>query len=199
MFRWILFFFYFSIVSSFLNMKIEYDNKDYSKLSILKNSYKDFFKKPIQYEHYSNNIIFESNLSPLIKGKEKYKFFLNSLQSISKIIFYKQNIDILYTKETKDEIEILWKLEGNLKLFIPFSMKGDSYYEKDEEGFLKSHYISFHIEPDFYFYNFTDIINFNYDSLCPCSFQTKKNNTENYPHPLLKRPIRVPVNYKKIL
>lgn len=192
MFRWLLFFFYFSIVSSFLSIKMQYDNSDYSKSSILKYNYKNFFKKPIEYSLYSKNIIFQTNFSPPIEGKEQYKFIFNSLQFISKIIFQTENIDILYTKETIDEVEILWKLNGFTKTFFPISVKGVSVYEKDERGFLKSHNITLNLKPNMVssFSNITEIQPQYFleyiKQFCP-----NNDDDDNYPHPLLNRPIPV--------
>jgi len=185
MFRLILLFLFFSVISSFIDT-------EYSKTFFLKENYKHFFKRPINYQYFSNDIELNSTLFPSIKGKEQYQFIFNSLQFLSKKIFLHYQIDILSTKETIDEVEILWKVNGFTKTFFPISLKGVSFYEKDERGFLKSHNITLNLKPNTVsFYNQT--INISEFMLSCCKqFCPNNDDDDNYPHPLLKRPIRVP-------
>ena len=189
MFRFLVFLFYTLSIYSF-NI-----NTEYSKTSILKYNYQNFFKKPIEYNPYSDDIIFETDFSPPIKGKEQYKFIFNSLQNFSKLVFTKEKISILSTRETSEEVEIIWKINGFTKGLLPIYIEGVSIYEKNTKDLLKSHKISFNVvsHPIFSFYNGTinkseyllDYIK----KYCPCNDDNDDDN--NYPHPLLNRPIRV--------
>lgn len=193
MFRFFIFILYISTIYSF-NI-----NTEYSKTSILKYNYKNFFKKPIEYNPYSDDIVFQTDLSPPIQGKEQYKFIFNSLQYFSKLILSKENIDILSTKETSEEVEILWKLNAFTKTFFPVYIEGISLYEKNEKDFLKSHQISFNVisNPIYSFYNGTIVKKeyfLNYiKKYCPDN-NDNDDNDNNYSHPLLNRPIRVRVD-----
>lgn len=192
MFRWFLLFLFFSVISSFID-------SEYSKTFFLKENYKHFFKKPINYQYFSNDIELNSNLFPSIKGKEQYQFLFNSLQFVSKKIFLHYQIDILSTKETLDTIELLWKLKGQTKIFYPISVEGFSSYEKNSTGYLTSHNITLFIKPNpiFQCYNISEpVISQSYCFLqkedCPFSKLFKdccRNN--HYPHPWLKKPIKV--------
>lgn len=198
MFRWFLFFLFFSVIFSFID-------SDYSKSFFLKENYKYFFKKPINYQYFSNNIELNSNLFPSIKGKEQYQFFFNSLQFFSKKIFSNYQIDILSTKETIDTVELLWKLKGRIKTFYPISIEGFSSYEKNSNGYLTSHNITLFIKPNPIFQYYNNSIPEIFQSYCllhkeclykdECFFRRLlqeeccKNN--HYPHPWLKKPIKV--------
>ena len=188
MFRFLLFLFYTLSINSF-NI-----NTEYSKTSILKYNYQNFFKQPIEYNPYSDDIVLQTDFSPPIKGKEQYKFIFNSLQNFSKLVFTKEKISILSTRETSEEVEIIWKINGFTKGLFPIHIEGVSIYEKNTKDLLKSHKISLNVvsHPIFSFYNGTinkseyllDYIK----KYCPC------DDDNNYPHPLLNRPVRVSVD-----
>jgi len=192
MFRFLLFLFYTLSIYSF-NI-----NTEYSKTSILKYNYQNFFKKPIEYNPYSDDIIFETNFSPPIQGKEQYKFIFNSLQYVSKLVFSREKISILSTRETSEEVEILWKINGFTRTLFPIYIEGISIYEKNTKDLLKSHKISLNVvsNPIFSFYNGTIdkseyLLNY-IKKYCPCN--DNDDDDDNYSHPLLNRPIRVRVD-----
>ena len=171
----------------------------------LKENYKNFFKKPIDYQYFSNDIQLHSNLFPSIQGKEQYKFLFNSLQFISKKVFLNYQIDILSTKESIDKVELLWKLKGKTKIFYPISVEGFSTYHKNSTGYLTSHNITLFTKsnPIFQYYNnsipemFQSFCVYQEDCLykddCFLIKQIKQccKDEYHYPHPWLKKPIKV--------
>lgn len=178
--------------------------------NILKHNYENFFKEKIDYDPISENIKFSSPIHPVINGKEPYKVFFNSLQFISKRTLHVTYVEVLHTKETIDNVEIVWQFKGLSKAIIPIMIKGASFYTKDENGMLDSHNITMNINPDLSFYKkekVNDIIIhymnpsvsfFSHNHNCTiqkCLEKLFKDNDDNnnYPHPWLKRPIRVRV------
>ena len=140
MLRWSLFIFFFSFIHCFLE-------SEHSKIFLLKEDYKNFFKKPVNYQYISNDIELHSNLFPTVKGKEQYKFILNSLQFFSKKVFLYHHIDVFFTKETSSDVELSWKLKGQTKILYPVSIEGYSNYEKNSTGYLTKHNITLFIKP----------------------------------------------------
>ena len=191
LFRFFFFFLFFTEIISF-------------HTNYLKENYKNFFKKPINYQYFSNDIDLNSNLFPSIKGKEQYQFFFNSLQFFSKKILSNYQIDIFSTKETFDTVELLWKLKGRTKTFYPISIEGFSSYEKNSTGYLTSHNITLFIKPNPIFQYYNNSIPEIFQSYCflhkDCLYkddcflikQLKGCCKDNYyPHPWLKKPIKV--------
>lgn len=162
------------------------------QISHLKDNYVNFFKKPINYQYYSDDIQFHSNLFPSIKGKEPYQFTFNSLQFLSKILFLHYQIDIHSSKETNNNIELFWKFKGLTKMIYPISIEGLSTYQKDPSGHLSQHNITFHIKsfPNMIYYNSSTPSSL--DS--PCLFHPHHcflSPSKTYPHPWLHKPIKI--------
>jgi hypothetical protein len=177
--------------------------------NILKHNYENFFKEKIDFDPISENIQLYSPFSPIIRGKEQYKIFFNTLQFISNKALLVKNVEVIHTKETIEMFEIVWQFQGLSKAIIPVTIKGASFYTKDNNGMLNSHNITMNINPDLSFYKKEKVNDIIIDYMNPsvsffshnCTIQKcldkifkDNDDNNNYPHPLLKRPIRVRVD-----
>lgn len=169
MYRLLLFFFYFSFVSSFL----------------LQDNIYNFFQKPLHYSIYCKDA------SLTIQSKYKtnhYKMFFNSLQKISKLFVSDSEVFITKTLHKEGKLHLDWNVHLFLNIFAFLCLEGKSIYLFNKDNKIQEHFLSFQINS----IGFQLPIGNN--SICckknDCSskFKCKPNN---YHHPLLKKPIRV--------
>ena len=137
-------------------------------IDTIKYDYSSFPKKTFHHHIFSDDISFSYDRYPILQGKRKYKFFFHSIYFLSDFLFEKVKLSILSIHESSNSFTISWYLYGFF-IFSPIHLYGKSIYSKNKFNLIHEHNIS--------------LDNIQNNVLPSC-----------YNHPLLRRPIRVPIN-----